>query len=64
MQHRSHARAQGSVPEVGHVSEFRGRYTQEFVEAVLRTVPKFREHVAEHEVFVVEEELVPSRCCG
>ena len=33
----------GSHPKVGSVSRFAGQYTDEFVHAVLRTVPAFRE---------------------
>ena len=55
-----HDTVQGSVPGFGHVSEFCGRHTEEFVQAVLRTVPRFVELEAEHEVLVVDEEYMPS----
>ena len=58
--HLCHDTMQGSVPGLGHVSEYCGRYTEEFVQAVLRTVPRFVELEAEHEVLVVDEEYMPS----
>lgn len=42
--HRNHATIAGSHPSVGQVSTHAGRYTPEFVQALIRSVPAFRTH--------------------
>ena len=41
--HQCHQTIAGSCPEVGSISKFAGKYTPQFVEAVMETVPSFRE---------------------
>lgn len=40
-QHQCHQPVAGSHPEVGSISAFTGKYTPQFVEAVMDTVPRF-----------------------
>eukprot|EP00435_Cladocopium_sp_Y103_P007446 s5989_g2.t1 len=42
-QHKCHQPIAGSHPQVGRVSSFAGKYTPQFVEAVMETVPRYRE---------------------
>ena len=54
--HIHHDVVAGSHPEVGRVSTFAGQYTEEFVRAVLETVPAFKKH----EVLEVIQDDCPS----
>ena len=42
--HAHHDVVAGSHPQVGRISTFAGQYTEEFVTAVLNTVPAFKQH--------------------
>ena len=48
----------GHSPTVGRISVFAGKYTPEFVRAVLRTVPSYAHVVGDHEVLQVIEDQV------
>ena len=58
-QHAVHDTVQGSAPGIRSVSAFTSAYTPEFVQAVLRTIPKFAECFPGDEVLVVEEDSLP-----
>ena len=53
-EHVTHAVIAGSHASVGPVSKHAGRYTPEFVQAIIRSVPALRSH----EVLVVQDELM------
>lgn len=55
--HAQHDVVAGSHPEVGRISTFAGQYTEEFVRAVLNTVPAFRNHEV---LEVVQDECPPT----
>ena len=48
-QHRCHDTVAGSSPSVGPISVFAGKYTTEFVQAVLRTVPSYASALNPHQ---------------
>ena len=52
--HGTHAVIAGSHPKIGKVSQHAGRYTPEFVKAVLKTLPR----LCTTEVLAVDEELL------
>eukprot|EP00435_Cladocopium_sp_Y103_P021891 s1135_g5.t1 len=66
--HKDHAVIAGSHPGIGSISRHAGRYTPEFVQALIRSVPAFRTHEVlclegpvhdvthVHEVLVAEQE--------
>ena len=56
--HRCHDVVAGHSPTVGRISVFAGKYTPEFVRAVLRTVPSYSQIVSDHEVLQVMEDQV------
>eukprot|EP00435_Cladocopium_sp_Y103_P065475 s772_g27.t1 len=60
--HQCHDHVAGYHPSVGRVSTFAGRYTDQFVHAVLQTVPNYQKHRLQHEVLEVIEDSVPDRC--
>ena len=41
--HQCHQTIAGSCPEVGSISKFAGKYTPQFVEAIMDTVPRFNQ---------------------
>ena len=47
-----HSTVAGSDPQVGPISRFAGKYTTQFVRAVLQTIPAFRNH--SHEILLTE----------
>eukprot|EP00435_Cladocopium_sp_Y103_P035542 s519_g9.t1 len=67
-EHKEHAVIAGSHPGIGSISRHAGKYTPEFVQAVIRSVPAFRTHEVlclegpvhdvthVHEVLVAEQE--------
>ena len=61
-QHRTHDTIQGSSPGVGTVSAFCAKYTHEFVQAVLCTVPAYQNVV--HECHSVELHEPALNLCG
>lgn len=58
-QHATHDHVTGSHPVVGKISQYAGQYTEEFVRAVLNTVPAYRQHAAAPEVLMVHEDTIP-----
>ena len=63
-EHKDHAVIAGSHPGIGSISQHAGKYTPEFVQAVIRSVPAFRTHEVlclegpVHDVTHVHEVLV------
>ena len=59
-QHQCHDTVAGSDPSVGPISVFAGKYTTEFVRAVLRTVPSYAGAMQpQHEVLQIIEDQIP-----
>ena len=59
--HTEHDTVAGSWPGVSSVSEFAGRYTDEFCLAVLNTVPAFRDSQSNEVRQVVDDDVCPSQ---